>query len=68
VPWTASRFLDEEPGLGYVRVPTWLPCRLQIYFNGHGWVASILRRRKIDFQIMDNAFVEIADWERAADR
>ena len=27
--------LDEELGLCYVRVPTWLPCRLQIYFNGH---------------------------------
>ena len=26
-------FIDEELGLCYVRVPTWLPCRLQIYFN-----------------------------------
>jgi energy-converting hydrogenase A subunit M len=26
-------YLDEELGLGYVRVPTWLPRRLQIYFN-----------------------------------
>ena len=28
-------FIDEELGLCYVRVPTWLPCRLQIYFNSH---------------------------------
>ena len=27
--------IDEELGLMYVRVPTWLPCRLQIYFNAH---------------------------------
>jgi hypothetical protein len=33
-------FIDEELGLCYVRVPTWLPCRLQIYFNGHNWLAA----------------------------
>ena len=58
-------FLDEELGLCYVRVPTWLPCRLQIYFNGHSWLASVLRQRKVDFQLVDNAFVKIADWTRA---
>ena len=49
-------FIDEELGLTYVRVPTWLPCRLQIYFNGHNWLAAQLR---------DNAFVEIGDWQQA---
>jgi hypothetical protein len=49
-------WLDEEVGLCYVRVPTWLPCRLQIYFNGHSWLASVLRKRKIDFTLLDNAF------------
>src|SRR3954451_25115937 len=58
-------FIDEDLGLGYVRVPTWLPCRLQVYFNGHSWLASLLRRRKIDFRMIDNAFVEIGDWGRA---
>ena len=58
-------FVDEELGLCYVRVPTWLPCRLQIYFNGHHWLASLLRKRKIEFTLLDNAFVAIADWARA---
>jgi hypothetical protein len=58
-------FIDEELGLCYVRVPTWLPCRLQIYFNGHNWLASQLRKRKIDYRLLDNAFVQIGDWERA---
>src|SRR5499427_8834032 len=58
-------FIDEELGLGYVRVPTWCPFRLQVYFNGHSWLASLLRKRKIDFRLIDNAFVEIADWQRA---
>lgn len=58
-------FMDEELGLGYVRVPTWLPCRLQVYFNGHSWLASVLRKRKINFELIDNAFVDITDWGRA---
>ena len=58
-------WIDEDLGLGYVRVPTWLPCRLQVYFNGHSWLASALRKRKIDFQLIDNEFVDLADWERA---
>ena len=58
-------FIDAELELGYVRVPTWLPCRLQVYLNGHSWLASLLRQRKIDFRLIDNAFVEIADWQRA---
>jgi hypothetical protein len=57
-------FLDEELGLAYVRVPTWLPCRLQVYFNGHNWLAAQLRKRGIDHRLLDNAFVEIADWAR----
>jgi hypothetical protein len=58
-------FLDEELGLTYVRVPTWLPCRLQIYFNGHNWLAAQLGKRKIAYQLLDNAFVEIGDWKQA---
>jgi hypothetical protein len=48
-----------------VRAPTWPPCRLQVYCNGHNWPASRLRKRVIDYQLLDNAFVQIGDWERA---
>ena len=58
-------FIDQELGLCYVRVPTWLPCRLQVYFNGHNWLARELGKRKIDCRLMDNAFVHISDWARA---
>jgi hypothetical protein len=57
--------VDPELGLMYVRVPTWLPCRLQIYFNVHHWLAAQLRRAGIDFKMDDNSFVEISDWTRA---
>jgi hypothetical protein len=46
-------------------VPTWLPFRLQFYFNGHAWLANELRRAGITFRMEDNAFVEIADWQQA---
>ena len=58
-------FIDEELGLTYVRVPTWLPCRLQIYFNGHNWLAMQLGKRNISYELRDNAFVEISDGRQA---
>lgn len=58
-------FIDEELALCYVRVPTWLPCRLQIYCNGHSWLAVQLKRKGIAHKLIDNVFTEIDDWERA---
>jgi hypothetical protein len=58
-------FIDEEFGLCYVRVPTWAPFRLQVYFNGHDWLAAKLRKRGIPFTLRDNAFVAIDDFAEA---
>jgi hypothetical protein len=58
-------FIDDELGLCYVRVPTWLPCRLQIYFNGHSWLAAQLSKRNIRYELRDNAFLHIEDWSQA---
>lgn len=58
-------FVDEELGLCYLRVPTWSPFRLQFYFNGHGWLASQLKAKGIAFEMLDNAFADIADFEKA---
>ena len=58
-------FIDEELGLCYVRVPTWCPFRLQIYFNGHGWLAAQLGKKGIAFTLLDNAFSAMADWGKA---
>jgi lipopolysaccharide biosynthesis protein len=32
--------MDRELGLLYVRVPTYCPFRLQVYCNGHSWLAK----------------------------
>lgn len=58
-------FIDEKLGLCYLRVPTWCPFRLQFYCNGHSWLARKLAAAGIDFTLADNAFVRIADWNRA---
>jgi len=58
-------FIDLEWGLCYLRVPTWAPFRLQFYFNGHNWLAAKLREAGVDFQMRDNAFVRIENFELA---
>jgi len=58
-------FLDPELGLCYVRVPTWAPFRLQVYFNGHNWLARQLDRRGIGYKLADNAFLHIDDFAAA---
>lgn len=57
--------IDEQLGLCYVRVPTWCPFRLQIYFNGHSWLAAQLRRRHVQYNLLDNAFISIDDFQKA---
>ena len=58
-------FLDADLGLCYVRVPTWCPFRLQVYCNGHSYLARQLRKRGMEYRILDNAFGWIADFKRA---
>ncbi len=58
-------FIDEDLGLCYVRVPTWCPFRLQIYFNGHNLLAAKLKKHGISFSWLDNAFDDIKDYEQA---
>ncbi|MDO9154610.1 MAG: hypothetical protein Q7U47_13065 [Paludibacter sp.] len=60
-------FIDEQLGLGYVRVPTWCPFRLQIYINGHNLLASELKNAGSKYTMIDNAFDSIDDVEKAQD-
>jgi hypothetical protein len=58
-------FIDKEFGLCYLRVPTWCPFRLQFYMNGHNWLATKLKKNDIDYVMHENAFLDIADFEKA---
>ena len=58
-------FIDPYLGFGYIRVPTWCPFRLQVYFNGHGLLKNQLDRANIGYTMIDNAFDSIDDWQEA---
>lgn len=58
-------FIDEDFGLCYLRLPTWAPFRLQVYFNGHSWMARQLDHSGIGYKMMDNAFLSIEHPEKA---
>jgi hypothetical protein len=59
-------FIDEVLGLCHLRVPTWLPCRLQFCCNGHNILANQLRKHKIPFIMKDNCFLEIESFDAAS--
>jgi hypothetical protein len=54
-------FLDAEFGLLHVRLATWFPLTMQIYINGHEWLARALRQHQVAFQQRDNAFLTLSD-------
>jgi len=58
-------WMDPRLGLIHVRVPTWIPLRLQVYFNGHSWLAHQLQAAGISYQLADNALSQCGDWKRA---
>jgi hypothetical protein len=58
-------FIDKYLGLGFMRIPTWLPCRVEVYCNGHNLLATKLKKAGIGFTMHDNAFTGIDDYEKA---
>jgi hypothetical protein len=54
-------FIDKILVLCFLRIPTWLPCRVQFYFNGHNYLASKLNKNNIQYTMEDNAFSYISD-------
>jgi hypothetical protein len=60
-------FLDREFGLIHVRLQTWLPFTVQVYVNGHEWLAQQMLHQKLGFVQQHNAFTQLDD-PRAAQR
>jgi hypothetical protein len=54
-------FLDPEFGLIHLKVQTWFPLTLQVYVNGHEWLARQMVRRGLGYEQVENAFVQLAD-------
>jgi hypothetical protein len=58
-------FIDAEFGLGYLRIPTWVPFRLQAYCHGHDWLERRLKSAGIRFTKADNCFTHLGDFGAA---
>lgn len=58
-------FMDREFGLMHLKVQTWFPFTVQVYVNGHEWLACKLRQHRIAFEKVDNAFVRLSNIEKA---
>ena len=52
-------FIDEELGLCFLRIPTWIPCQLLFYFNGHNYLANQLRKENILLLVCHNNLATI---------
>src|SRR5205807_1325596 len=58
-------YLDAEFGLMHIRLQTWFPLTVQVYVNGHHWLARRLDQHKVGYQLRDNAFVALDNPDKA---
>jgi len=58
-------YLDREFGFMHVRIQTWFPFTVQVYLNGHEWLARKMTQHGIGYVQVENAFVRIDDCRRA---
>src|SRR5438876_4346291 len=58
-------FMDRDFGLIHVKLQTWFPLQMQVYLNGHEWLARKLDAVGVHYSKCDNVFLEIEDLKRA---
>ena len=58
-------FMDRQLGFMHVRLQSWLPFMIQVYVNGHEWLAKRLKQKDIKYDKLENAFVRIQDCTKA---
>jgi len=58
-------FVDPEFGFLHVRLQTWFPFTIQVYVNGHEWLARQMDKRNLGYHRLENAFLTLADPGRA---
>lgn len=54
-------YIDPEFGFMHVRLESWFPFQIQVYINGHEWLARQMDKQGIAYEQYDNCFVRIAD-------
>jgi hypothetical protein len=58
-------YLTRDCGLIHVRIQLWFPFLIQVYVNGHEWLARQMTARRWRYEKQDNAFTYLADPQRA---
>jgi len=58
-------FMDRDFGLIHVKLQTWFPLQIQVYVNGHEWLAQKLKENGVGYTKRENAFLWIEDMARA---
>jgi hypothetical protein len=53
--------IDRELGFIHIRLQTWFPFQIQVYMNGHEWLARQLEGRGVGFERYENTFLSIED-------
>jgi hypothetical protein len=56
---------DVEFGRMFLKIQTWFPFNVQIYINGHEYLAKKFDKNKIQYQMYNNSFSYISDYAHA---
>jgi hypothetical protein len=57
--------IDRELGFMHIRIQTWFPFVIQVYINGHDWLARKMEKHDMGFLQEGNCFLQLADPDRA---
>jgi hypothetical protein len=58
-------FMDRQLDLIHVKLQSWFPFPIQVYVNGHEWLARRLDRHGLKYLKSDNVFLQVSDLVRA---
>ena len=58
-------YLDRHFGFMHVRLSTWMPFTIQVYVNGHDWLARQMSVKGVAYEQHENAFTSIEDCAKA---
>ncbi len=56
---------DEEFGWMFLKIQTWFPYNVQIYINGREYLCKILDKNNIKYEMYNNSFSYIENFEQA---
>lgn len=58
-------YMDREFGFMHVRLQSWFPFQIQVYINGHEWLAQQMDQQGVYYERYENCFTRIDDLEKA---